>query len=327
MNTDSPALGIDLGGSKIYAVVTDAGQGVLSTAKQPTPPDADPATLIARMLDTGRQALAALNLGLDDVGCIGAAFPSPVDAETEHCTLASNLGGQNFPAKELFRELCGREVAIGNDGDLGALAEFRSGAGHERENSLIAYFVGTGLGGGIIYRGELMRGKLGMAGELGHMTLRKGGRPCHCGRHGCAEAYCSKWAFVRSILKILRKTGGRLPLPEDKFNKNSTNIKSKYLLQAYQAGDPVVQSVVHKGFFDLGLAAASACAFTAPDRIVLGGGVVSAFGELILPSFRAGFERNLLGLPPEAIALSLSTHGDNAVAIGAALLARSRQRA
>ena len=317
---DSLALGIDLGGSKIYAVVTDPDDKVLASAKLPTPADAAPEIIIRTMLETAGNALEKLNLKLDDVSCIGAAFPSPIDPATGDCTFATNLGGRSFSAKAIFRELTGRDVSLGNDGDLGTLAEFRRD-GNDSEKSLIGFFIGTGLGGGIILDGKLLEGNSGMAAELGHMIVRKGGRRCGCGHRGCIEAYCSKVAFVKAIQKGIRQRNCQTLLPPDKFTLESTNIKSKYLSKAYRGRDPLVCEVIDKGAVMLGIAAASVCAVVAPERIVLGGGVIDSMGDVILPVFRKSFEKHLFGMDPSKIRLLLSWHGDDAVALGAAVYA------
>lgn len=319
---DSLALGIDLGGSKIYAVVTDENNKILAAAKTPTDSAAEAESIIRTMVDTGAEALAKLNLSIADIPHIGAAFPSPVDPATGDCSFATNLGGRNFSAKKIFRDITGRDVYLGNDGDLGTLAEFHSGAAKGSDN-VIGFFIGTGLGGGLVIERHLLKGNCGLAGELGHMIISKGGRRCGCGRRGCIEAYCSKIAYVKAIRKHLKKSNEQTLLPTDKLNEKTVNIKSKYLARAYADGDTVVRQVIDKGSIMLGIAASSACAVVAPDCIVLGGGVVTAMGEVILPVFQKSFETHLFGIPPSKIRIVLSAYGDDSVAVGATILARA----
>ena len=146
------------------------------------------------------------------------------------------------------------------------------------------------------------------------MIIKKGGRRCGCGHKGCIEAYCSKIAYVKAIKKEIRKRALATLLPTDKFNLKSTNIKSKYLARAYAAGDPVVRNVIDKGSVMLGIAAASTCAVVAP----------ASMGDAILPVFRKSFESHLFGIPPSKIKIRLSAYGDNAVAVGATILARRK---
>lgn len=320
---DELALGIDLGGSKIFAVVTDAANNILASAKTPTEPNSTAEQIAECMVSTGKLALAELKKTLDDVPHIGAALPSPVDPVTGDCHFATNLGLKNFSMKAIFKKITGKDVFLGNDGDLGTLSEYHSGAG-KGCHSVVGYFIGTGLGGGLVIEDRLLKGNCGLAGELGHMIIRKGGRRCGCGHRGCIEAYCSKIAYVKAIQKEIRKRGAATMLPSDKFNPKSTNIKSKYLAKAYAAGDPVIRNIVDKGSMMLGIAAASTCAVIAPECIVLGGGVVTSMGDAILPVFRKSFERHLFGIPPGKIKIKLTAYGDNAVAVGATILARKK---
>ena len=317
---DGLYLGIDLGGSKIYAVVADKDYRILSRAKTPTPANINAEELARALIETGRMALAELDLSLSDAERIGLAVPSPVDPETGDSHFATNLSVKKFSMKALFRKLVNREVYIGNDGNLGLLSEVVNGCAAGCRNA-VGFFIGTGLGGGLVIDGKLHVGKDGLAGEFGHMIIRKGGRVCGCGHKGCAEAYCSKIAFVKAIHKYRKKYAGTSLLPPDKFNSKSTNIKSKYLKKAYADGDNAVRAAVDKGSMMLGIAAANMCAAVAPECIVLGGGVVASMGKEILPVFRKSFEKHLFGMDPSKIRLLLSGHGDDAVALGAAVYA------
>ncbi len=317
------ALGIDLGGTKIYAVVTDEKHNLLSEAKTDTDFSAGPEKIVTDIIDLGRRALEPLSLTLDDVEHIGVAIPSPVDPETGDCYFATNLGWKNASMKEFFRQQLGRDVYLGNDGNLGILGEYTCGAA-KGFRTVAGYYVGTGLGGGMIINGKLHAGNSGLAGEFGHVIIKQGGRRCGCGHRGCAEAYCSKIAFVKALKKAIFKRGLKTCLPPEKFNRSSRNIKSKQLAKAYAAGDPVVCEVVNKGAYMLGVAAAGTAAVIAPECFILGGGVISALGEEMFPVFRKSFEEHLFGLDPAKIQLRFSSLGDSAVALGATVLARKK---
>ena len=198
------SLGIDLGGSKIYAVVADDKNNILSRAKIPTPHDGDSRKLASSLLETGKAALEELSLTLDNVAHIGIAVPSPVDPESGDCHFATNLAVKKFSMKSLFRELTEKEIFLANDGNCGLLAEVECGSAVNYKN-VVGYFIGTGLGGALYLNGKLIVGNCGLAGELGHMIIRKGGRLCGCGHKGCVEAYCSKKAYVKAIHKYMKK--------------------------------------------------------------------------------------------------------------------------
>lgn len=315
------ALGVDLGGTKIYAVVTDSAHQIVAEAKMNTPVGLSPEEIAEEIVTLGKQALEQAGATLDSVDGFGVAIPAPVDPETGDCLHATNMGWKNFSVKETFQRLAGREVFLGNDGDLGILAEYHCGAAKGFQ-TVIGYYVGTGLGGGIIVNGRLHCGNSGLAGEFGHAIIKQGGRRCGCGHRGCAEAYCSKIAFVKALKKLVFKQGMPTCLPPDKFNAQSKNIKSRQLAKAYLAGDAPVCSVVNRGAYMLGVAAASAAAIVAPDCIILGGGVISALGTEMYPMFKRSFDDHLFGIDPAKVEIRFTTLGDSAVAVGATVLAR-----
>lgn len=317
------ALGIDLGGTKLYAIVTDQKNNIVSEAKTSTELSDDPEVFARNIIAIGEEALSYVNVGIEDIEHIGVAVPSPVDPRTGDALYATNLGLKNFSLKIAFKEILDKEVWLGNDGNLGIVGEYHCGAG-QGFDTVIGYYVGTGLGGGIIINGKLHHGNSGLGGEFGHAIIRYGGKRCGCGHRGCAEAYCSKIAFVKALKKKVYKCGFKTTLPTDKFNRHTRNIKSKYLAKAYTTGDPVVVDVINKGAYMLGVAAASSCAIVAPDCIILGGGVISALGTEMYPAFRTGFDQHLFGLDPSKVATKFSSLGDSAVALGATVLARKK---
>lgn len=319
--TNGYALGIDLGGTKIYAVITDPDHKVIARGKRSTNPESTPEETVSDMFETAQDALLEAGLTLKDISFIGAAVPSPVDPETGECLHATNLGWKNISLKESLKEKFGCPVVLGNDANLGLLGEHYCGAAKGFRSS-VGFFIGTGLGGGIIIDGKLHSGKKGIAGELGHMVIKVGGKRCGCGNRGCLEAYCSKIAFVKALRKAVFRRGESTMLPEDKFNERSRNIKSKYLARAYENEDPAVRKVIDKGLRMLGAAAASLCATVAPECIVIGGGFAEAMGKELLPPFEASFRTHLFGLSPDEVEIRLSELGDDAVAVGATLLAR-----
>ena len=323
MKKEDFALGIDLGGTKIYAVITNADHQILAEAKTETDNGACPEKIAADIVNLGAVAAEQMGIELKEIPHIGVALPAPVDPLTGDCLTATNLGWRNFSIKESFYQLLGREVYLNNDGNLGTLGEYTCGSA-KGFDTVIGYYVGTGLGGGIICNGRLHCGNSGLAGEFGHAIIKKGGRRCGCGHRGCVEAYCSKVAFVKALKKEIFKKGQETLLPADKFNINSKNIKSKHLAKAYRGGDVAVRRVIQDGAYMLGIAAASASAVIAPNCIVLGGGVIEALGTEMYPFFKRGFDSHLFSLEPEKVNICFGRLGDSAVAVGATVYARNK---
>lgn len=313
-------VGIDLGGTKILAIAVDADGKIRGRAKCDTPAGAGLEAIARRMQELAGEALQSAGVTWEAVTGIGVAVPSAVDPQSGVVLHAPALGWKNLKAAEAFKTAFKRAVALDNDVNCGTLAEARLGAGRGA-TCMVGYFVGTGLGGGIVIGGQLHRGLRGCAGELGHETVRANGRRCGCGKRGCLEAYCSKTAFARRLNRMINRRGMKSTITEYVDDPSFKTLKSKALAKAYREGDAVVCAVVDKGVRMLGVAVANMMAVLAPDCIVLGGGVMDALGKELLSKVEEAALEHLFALQPRDLRLRLSALGDDAVALGAALLA------
>ncbi len=312
-------LGVDLGGTKIIAVVTDAAGRRLAREKRKTNTQAGLDGIAETIHDACAAALEKASKKWSDAACIGIAVPSSVDPATGLILHAPNLGLKKQPARDVFAKVFGRPVFVGNDVNCGTFAEFKVGAGRGFR-SIIGYFVGTGLGGGIIFDGQLVQGVRGMGGEVGHMIIRHKGRVCGCGHRGCLEAYCSKVAFGKRFHKLVIKKQKKSILT-DLTGGDFANINSRALAQAYRLGDEITRDVINQGARMLGVATANTLALLGSELVVYGGGVMEELGDELLPVIKQGIDDHLFGLEPADVKLALAELGDDAVAIGAALLA------
>lgn len=313
-------VGIDLGGTKIMAIVVDGDGKILARNKGDTPQKATVEALATFMRDLASGALKEAGADWKAVQNVGIAVPSSVDQATGMVLHSPALGWRNLPVRETLQKVFGRPVFLDNDVNCGVYAEARLGAG-KGYNCVVGYFVGTGTGGGVVIGGKLHRGKRGAAGELGHEIVRVNGRRCGCGHRGCLEAYCSKTAFARRFDRLINKRGQKSLLPDILGgNDFARNLKSRALAKAYRKEDAVVCQVVNKGAKMLGVAVANVMAVLAADCVVIGGGVMEALGDELLPKVRASAELHLFGLAKDDLVLVLSKLGDDAVPLGAALL-------
>ncbi len=311
--------GIDLGGTNIAALIINGDGKAVARAKEKTEVGLGVGEMAAVMRSVLERALEKGDLYRRRIASLGVAVPSAVDPQTGILLHAPNLGWKNEPAQAIFNEVFERETVLGNDADCGLLGEYWAGtAGDAR--TVVGFFLGTGLGGGIIINGRLHVGNRGLGGELGHHIIRRKGRRCGCGKRGCLEAYCSKTAFARKLDKKINQKGKSSVLTEY-AGKDFSRLRSKHLKKAYLAGDKVVCKVLNKGAEILGIGAANMSAVLAPDCLIFGGGVMEALGEQLLPLVRQGFENNLFALNPKDVDLRLSRLGDDAVPAGAARLA------
>jgi glucokinase len=188
--------GIDLGGTKIQAVVVNGRGSVVGDSRHPTPTKGGPAAVAAQMAAALSEAADAAGIEPSSLASVGVGSPGVIDAAAGTVASARNLTDwiEAFPlAAELSKPLGGVPVSIGNDVNVATDAEFKLGAGKPYK-SILGVFWGTGVGGGIVLNGKSWQGR-GAAAEIGHVVVKKDGAQCPCGRLGCMEAYAGRAAM------------------------------------------------------------------------------------------------------------------------------------
>jgi glucokinase len=323
----SYALGIDYGGTKILGAVIDLANGkVLGTAKRRTSFTDGPDELMKRMLAVGNGALKSASLKSKDLVAIGIGAAGQVDAEQGVLLDTPNLSQAvlNLPVAQQLSDEFKVPAALANDVHVAAMGEARFGAGAGARDFLCV-FVGTGIGGAIIQNGELLYGKDGTAGEIGHAVVVAGGRLCNCGGLGHLEAYSARTAISRRLvgeIKRGRKTVLR-ELDPDIVHKDplrsDANIRSNVLASALKAKDPLVIEVVREAGWYLGVGLASAINIINPDRIVLGGGVVEALPLIVSEAITVAKDQ-ALPVPGSAAKIVTAGLGDFSGVVGAAII-------
>jgi glucokinase len=208
-------------------------------------------------------------------------------------------------------------VALGNDVNLGTLAEVWLGAGRGAE-SVVGMFVGTGIGGGVVIDGKVRTGPEDLAGEIGHLVLMVDGPQCGCGNRGCFEALASRTAIERDIREAI--AAGR---PCALASKADDRIRSGALARALASGDEVVTEVMTRVAHVLGQGVLTIRHLLDPELIILGGGVFEACGDFLMERIEAEVRADPLTGSRDALRLVRSELGDDAVALGAAAFARA----
>jgi glucokinase len=308
-------IGIDLGGTKIYAVVFD-GDGVLAEAKSKTPTQGGPLAVVDAM------AAVVRDLGpIGDVVGIGVGAPGVIDPVEGTVRQAPNLPGWMEPfgvAEALSAALDGVPVALDNDVNVGTLAEHRLGAGKGADN-LIGVFAGTGIGAGVVLDGVLRHGPTGAAGEIGHMIVRRGGRLCGCGGRGHLEAYAGRAAMERRARDLERK--GRDTILVDLAP--GRRMTSGVFVKALAAGDAVAIELIDDAVGALGVAIASATSLLDVPLVIVGGGLADRLGQSFVQRVEQACRTDVFPRNPELRIVPASL-GDRGGSIGAALMAADR---
>jgi len=293
---------VDIGGTKIAVGVVDDNAKVLSRLEAPTDPDRYSAgiDLIAGMLrETAKQA----GVELSGIG-IGSTGPvDPMRGEFGDVDFLPGWRGKN-PVKDLARTF-NVQVALENDGDAAALAEAGWGAGRNCKR-LIYVTVGTGIGGGMVFDGQLYRGVDGAHPEVGHHVVDPAGPECSCGFHGCWESLAAGPAIVTWL-------AGHAPAGYP----HREGITAKKICELARQGDAVaLQAVEHEAYY-LGLGLANLINLFTPDAIVLSGSVMKS-APLFLDRIREVIRRGCRFVPAEKTKLTLASLGDDTNLIGAA---------
>jgi glucokinase len=279
MATDALRGGIDLGGTKIQAIVVNAEHQVLGQARRPTPTEGGPPDVIAALAEALQEAAEAANVAPDKLSGIGIGAPGAIDDEAGTLARATNLPGWSGAvplAKELGARFGGVAVRMGNDVQVATDAEFTLGAGREF-SSLLGVFWGTGVGGGIVLDGKPWLGR-GAAGEIGHIAVRHHGLQCPCGRMGCMEAYAGRRAMEARARKA-HDDGEKTNLFKIMEEKGRDRLTSGIWARAIERGDELAEQLLDDAVDAIGTAVASACNVLDPDAIIIGGGLGVRFGE------------------------------------------------
>src|SRR5262245_18938888 len=244
--------GVDLGGTKIQTVAV-RGEEIVGSSRVPTPQTGDAADVIEAVAETVRASLEAAGVDLDALVGVGIGTPGEIDPATGAVMRGANVPGFSERvelASLLSESLRGTPVKIDNDVRVGVLGEFRRGAGRPYRN-LLGVWVGTGVGGGLILDGKLHGGR-GAAGEIGHVTVKPGGRRCGCGRKGCVEAYAGRASMERRARRLVKR-GHETDLFEIMRKHGRNRLTSGVYARALEHGDRMAKHLIADATWALGV--------------------------------------------------------------------------
>lgn len=312
-------LGIDLGGTKILAEVYDSDWKCLGSKKRKTKAELGQEEGLERLLKTAREAVEAAGIPMEHLAGVGIGCPGPLNLEEGILITAANLGWKNVKLKALLEKTFGVPAVVANDVDTGVFGEYAAGAGRGAR-TVLGVFPGTGVGGGLIYEGNVYRGKTGSCLEIGHMTALPGGPRCGCGRTGCLEAVSSRLAIATAASAAVIR--GQAPWLKANAGTDPANYRSGTLAEAIQNGDTVIQTIVEDACDPLGRVLGDTVNLLAPDVVILGGGLVEAMSGIMLPRVEAAMKPRVMKAYEGTYKLLAAKLGDQAVSLGAAALAR-----
>jgi glucokinase len=310
--------GIDLGGTKIQAVIVDDDHSVLGSARRPTPTSGGPPDVAAEMAAALRDAAKAAEIKPASLDGVGVGSPGTID--DGNVTSARNLPGWEgtFPLAATLEHALGCKVRVGNDVQVATDAEFKLGAGR-LYGSLLGVFWGTGVGGGLILDGKPWTGR-GAAGEIGHVVVEIDGARCTCGRLGCMEAYAGRAAMEEHVSRLVEK-GRKTDLFKLMKERERTRLTSGIWARALEHNDKLAIHVLARAVRALGAGIASTVNVLDIEGVIIGGGLGIRLGHPYVKQIADAMQPHLFAdsRPPHVHVAAL---GDLGGAIGAALLVR-----
>lgn len=300
-------LGAEVGVDGVHAIATSLTGDILARLRSPLDAGHDAHAALARLARLLLQLQAPLDGASQRVVGIGVGLPGGVDEPSGHLHFAPNLGWRDLPAARLLAghlrgtALQAAPLYLQNEADAAVIGELEFAA-ERRPDPLVYLSLGLGVGAGVVVEDRLLTGARGLAGEVGHTTLQLDGPACSCGRLGCAEAL----------------VGFRAMLPADAAGAGLAEVQRRLA----DAPADTAAAIAHAGRY-LGMLLGNLCAAYDPGSIVLGGPAVELGATLLQPAFQM-LERHAgaAGLRPPLV--TVSRFGADAVAVGAAALARYR---
>jgi glucokinase len=305
------AIGVDVGGTKIAAAVVTPQGEVLNEVRYPSSGPKE------RLLSSMARSVNEVRDGFE-VGGICLAVPGTVSTVENKIIDAPNLHAiEGIPLKDELEERTGLTTTVENDANAAAWGEFRFGAGSEVSH-LIFITLGTGVGGGVISHGVLLRGAQGAGGEMGHITIQATGPRCGCGNHGCLEALASGTAIARRAREVASEK------PDSALGQLAVEraVLGEDVARLARQGDEAAISVLRETGVWLGIGLAGFVNVFNPEVIAIGGGAARA-GDLILDAARHEVRLRAMSPSRDLVEINEATLGAESGVLGAAALARN----
>ncbi len=295
---DGLAIAVDLGGTQVRAALVDHLGNIHARENALTHAQAGPVVVVQQI----GQLVALIKAKSKNIIGVGVSSPGPLDTvEGLALSLPTLKGFTSFPLRQALRDEIQMDVKLENDGIAAAVGEWRFGAGMGMQN-LVYVTVSTGIGGGVIVDNHVMRGRKGMAGHVGHMSISRDGLRCSCGNMGCIEAYAAGPAFTARSRQVLA----------------NDSLSAADVFQLARSGDVKARALLEEEGEFLGLGFTSLLHLYSPDILVMGGGLSNEF-ETLYPFINRHIQAHAM-VAFKNVPLVKAKLGGNSGLIGAASL-------
>ena len=303
---------LDVGGTKVLGAIFNEKDEIIYRLKKRSKSGGEGAADVEKVIvDVVEEMIAESGIDRSKLNAIASCAPGVIDQDTGVVLFTPNLPWRNYDLAGAMRKKFGVPFYVGNDVNLGVLGEYKFGAARGYKN-VVGFFVGTGMGGGLILNGSLYTGHQFKAAEYGHMILDPEGPLCNCGQRGCLEAFSSKQgmtAYIRQQVARGRETMMAEAVQEGVF-------RSKKLKKALAAGDAVAVEAVDRACHYLAIATGNMINTFSPDLVLYGGGVIEAVGEIFLEKVLKEVDRYCMTAIRPTVDIKIAELGDDSILYG-----------
>ena len=309
--------GIDLGGTTCKLGLFQEDGTLVEKWEIPTDTTESGKNILPDIAASVEEKIQQHRFAKEQIIGAGIGVPGAVNDEgvVNRCI---NLGWGIIPVSKELSSLLGIPVYAANDANMAALGEAWKGSG-SGYSSIAMITLGTGIGGGVVLRGQIVNGFHGAAGELGHIIVNtEEQEACNCGNRGCIEQYASATGIVRQAKKRLAESG------EESVLRKETDLSAKIVFDAAKAGDPLAKRIAEEVCSMLGRVIGTICNVINPEAVIIGGGVSRA-GDILLELVQEGFQNSVFHASRET-EICLASLGNDAGIFGAMKLLLNRNK-
>ena len=304
---------LDVGGTKVLGAIFNEKDEIIYRLKKRSKSGGSGSTDVEKVIvSVVEEMIKESGIDRKKLNAIASCAPGVIDQDRGIVLFTPNLPWRNYDMAASMRKQFGVPFYVGNDVNLGVLGEYHFGVGRGYQN-IVGFFVGTGMGGGLVLNGSLYTGHQFKAAEYGHMILDPEGPLCNCGPRGCLEAFSSKQGMSSYIRQQV--TRGRKSMMADSLDGGI--FKSKALKKALEAKDAVAMEAVDRACHWLAVATGNMINTISPDAVVYGGGVIEAVGDIFLEKILAEVDRYCMTSIRPTVTLKKAALGDDSVLYGA----------
>jgi len=303
---------LDVGGTKVLGAIFNEKDEIIYRLKKRSKDSGEGAADVEKVIvSVVEEMIRESGIDRSKLNAIASCAPGVIDQEHGIVLFTPNLPWRDYDMRSAMEKRFQVPFFVGNDVNLGVLGEYKYGAARGYKN-VVGFFVGTGMGGGLILNGELYTGNQFKAAEYGHMILEPEGPLCGCGQRGCLEAFSSKKgmsAYIREQAARGRKSMMAEAVQDGVF-------RSKKLKKALEAGDTVAVEAVDRACHYLAIATGNMINTFSPDLIVYGGGVMEAMGDLFMEKILAEVDKYCMPQIRSTVELKPAALGDDSILYG-----------